>query len=406
MLRAFRFSRHADSDRSRRPAALVVLLVATLVVLWPASQVRAQPREDDRAWYQRFIDGVAAIVYGAAWPTATYRRVAIGDIDVSGNSAIVTFRLHGKSAFADGDLWVDVKLGLRSTGEVTSIQWGNYNGFFPPGFTWRTLGEVAQEVNRRNGVAATRTPTPTAPFPPPLPPPPPPIIDVSAVCLSNPTPHAFNYALKWGGKTENLSLRAGEVWRFWAPASAGDFDITFDDDLTDARHETTYTLGGFVMRGEPSSCTDSMTIQFVVSQSRIAVEPKMWAPGSSHPFASHVVASATNGVWVCAEGFKWANAEDKNSLECVDARLGFVGVVLQRDAGQAFVRVTQVLPGSSAAEAGVVSGMYIVSVDGVSTEGLEMPAVMARIRGDMGTTVRLGLAGASAAPQVVTLTRR
>jgi carboxyl-terminal processing protease len=80
-------------------------------------------------------------------------------------------------------------------------------------------------------------------------------------------------------------------------------------------------------------------------------------------------------------------------------------VTLELESSQTFVRVATIVAGASAAEAGVVSGMYIVSVDGVSTEGLDAQTVLARIRGPVGTTVRLGVVGAGA-PQLITLSRR
>lgn len=377
-------------------------LFVTMVLL-AALPLNAQTRSDDRAWYQRLTDGMASLVYWAAWPTATYQRVAVQDIDFVVGGAIVTFRLHGKSAWADGDLWVDVKLGLRPSGEVTSLEWGDYNGFFPPGFTWQRVGEAMEEINRRNHVAApaTASPRPIAPAPSPTI-----AAELTVVCLSNATTFGVNYSMKWGSKTEQLNLPAGNSWRFWAPANAGTFEVTFDSDLTQADNRATFNLRGVGRRGEPTSCSDDMTIDFVANESRLSVQPRVWSPGSAHPFIANVVAGDTKENWRCAPGFKWALPDDQTSLECLDARYGYVGVTIVVEPDQAFPRITRIIPGSSAELAGIAVGMYIVSVDGSSTEGLSSSAVVAKIRGAAGTSTRIGVAGSGGAPRVYTLPRR
>src|SRR5262245_27472503 len=61
----------------RRAAKRVWLAVVLCLV---APQVWAAQRTDDRAWYQRFVNGVASTVYSIAWPTATFRRVDLKDV--------------------------------------------------------------------------------------------------------------------------------------------------------------------------------------------------------------------------------------------------------------------------------------------------------------------------------------
>ena len=68
--------------------------------------------------------------------------------------------------------------------------------------------------------------------------------------------------------------------------------------------------------------------------------------------------------------------------------------------------VIQVFSGSPAARAGIVPGEAIVSVDGVSTAGKSVDAVVARIVGPAGTRVRLRLRRSGVAGLIdVTLTR-
>jgi hypothetical protein len=108
-------------------ALVVALILAPLAAPITAPAV-AQTGQLDRPAYRRLADGMASVVYLVAWPTATYKRIELNDVDVTSDGAIVTFRLHGASAFADGDLWVDVRLHMRSSGEVTRLEWGDYNG--------------------------------------------------------------------------------------------------------------------------------------------------------------------------------------------------------------------------------------------------------------------------------------
>jgi hypothetical protein len=391
---------------------MLAVAIASLVLCAGVRPATSQTQAGDKPLFERLVDGVAGLVYWAAWPTATYQRVSIHDIAPAADGAVVTLRLHGKSAFAEGDLWVDVKLGMRRTGEITNMAWGKYNGFFPPGFTWQRIGDAADEINRRNATAAPSRPAPAAaparyiPPPSPAPAPAPAPVELMTVCVSNPTSATVAYSLKWGNKTEAFSLAPGEAQSYWAPSAAGRFDISFDADLTSATRQVTYQLSGQTSRGEPASCADNLTIEFLTATTRLGVRPKAWSPGSAHPFESSVVAGNTSGTWACAAGFKWYAPDDKESLLCVDERYGYIGVSFGVGANQAFPHISTVTPGSAAAEAGIVSGTFVVSVDGVSTEGLSTEAVVGKVRGAPKTTVRLGLASAGGAPRVVTLTRR
>lgn len=69
--------------------------------------------------------------------------------------------------------------------------------------------------------------------------------------------------------------------------------------------------------------------------------------------------------------------------------------------------ITNVFAGSPAKEAGLVPGDIIVSVDGTTTAGVDIEASVARIKGEAGTTVELGIKPAAGGPaQTKTLTRR
>lgn len=70
---------------------------------------------------------------------------------------------------------------------------------------------------------------------------------------------------------------------------------------------------------------------------------------------------------------------------------GIGAVLSRREAG---IIVTGVLPGSPAERSGVRKDDRILSVDGVTTEGMEMEDLISRVRGPVGTTVTLQIARA------------
>ena len=83
----------------------------------------------------------------------------------------------------------------------------------------------------------------------------------------------------------------------------------------------------------------------------------------------------------------------------------YYGVGLQVAQRDGAVVVTRVFPDSPAAKAGARAGDRIVSVNGKSTAGKDLEAVVASIRGEEGTTVRVGLRDGTAAPRVLELKR-
>jgi C-terminal processing protease CtpA/Prc len=129
-------------------------------------------------------------------------------------------------------------------------------------------------------------------------------------------------------------------------------------------------------------------------------------PGFPHPFIPDLLAAEEKDQWSCAAGFKFAGPVNPQNVECIDQNVGLTGMTLSTKPTTPFAEVAGITAGWPAAEAGIAAGTYIVSVDGVSTDGLTTAAVIARIRGNMGATVRLGIVAPGAAPRVVVLTRR
>lgn len=103
--------------------------------------------DDSRESYKSFADAVGESLYFLAWPTAEYQRVSFGGVSFTSNGADVSFRLHGKSGFDGGHLWVDVVVEIRN-GEITNLRWGDNNAILAqPGSTMKAMGEILAELN-------------------------------------------------------------------------------------------------------------------------------------------------------------------------------------------------------------------------------------------------------------------
>ena len=139
----------------------------------------------------------------------------------------------------------------------------------------------------------------------------------------------------------------------------------------------TFPLTGNGESAAPTGCEGVETFDFAFAARRIAVVPRTWIPGSEHPFRPHMLRAATQGQWVCADGFKWT----KPGEECIAASIGLVGLTIERIDESVYPRVQQVTDYSSAAQAGIAAGTSILSVDGQSTVGVSVSDVVDRIRG-------------------------
>ncbi|MGH8906136.1 MAG: S41 family peptidase [Egibacteraceae bacterium] len=87
----------------------------------------------------------------------------------------------------------------------------------------------------------------------------------------------------------------------------------------------------------------------------------------------------------------------------LDGRFSGVGVQIQ-DGDQGPV-IVSVFDGTPAAEAGIVVGERIVSVDGKDVRDTPTESVAALVTGEAGTAVSIGLEGGPAGPRVLRLTR-
>ncbi len=98
--------------------------------------------------------------------------------------------------------------------------------------------------------------------------------------------------------------------------------------------------------------------------------------------------------------------DEKSNKELADdlkGEISGIGIEVGQKAGK--LTVIAPVDGTPAAKAGIKSGDYIISIDGIDTAGLTIDEAVARIRGDKGTDVKLGIIRGSEPPKEITITR-
>ena len=137
----------------RRGSELAVFVVV-VVLICPCVAYGGTGEEGARG----FADSVGEFIFALAWPTATYERVSFGSVEETDAGMDVSFRLHGKSAFGGGSLWVEVVLQIEN-GKITDLRWGRHNGILAaPGETIKVMSEALAELNKQHSPAQTITP--------------------------------------------------------------------------------------------------------------------------------------------------------------------------------------------------------------------------------------------------------
>lgn len=142
--------------RPTRPLAPPIGLAVAWLMLAATSPLPAA--QEGEGFYRGFVDAVGETIFALAWPTAEYERVAFGSVTFGADGAQVSFRLHGKSAWDDGPLWVEVMIDVRD-GRITDLRWGRHNALLAePGETIgllsQALEELTAELARSQGSAA------------------------------------------------------------------------------------------------------------------------------------------------------------------------------------------------------------------------------------------------------------
>ncbi len=374
-----------------------VCVMAMVLVVGPVS---AQSSSDE-AWYRSFVHSIGKTLFFCAWPTDTYDHMEFGGIDWKSNGADVTVVLHGNS-WLEGKVWTEVVTEIRN-GSVTNLRFGRNNGLIKPGTTIKMTGQALAALNdeyqrQQRAQAGAPTPPATAPSPTLA------SVPVSVVCINNATGGPLTYSMpseRVGWKT----LEANQSWIFWHNG-AGDFTVAFAGDRT-LNVQKTVSVKGEMQAGEPASCDQRMTYDFVQDGQLVGLTPRVWVAGTEHAFIPNLLRAETEGNWSCAPGYKWAEPEDTKSTTCVSNSTGLLGVVLQTDAAVGFPKIVTVSPGGSAERAGVPAGSYILRVNGESMEGLTIDQVVARTRGPMYSSVRIAVAApGSDQVQYFSLTRQ
>jgi len=106
---------------------------------------------------------------------------------------------------------------------------------------------------------------------------------------------------------------------------------------------------------------------------------------------SDLLARCLSGALARLDRWSWASAgqERQAQMDRYRGTLAGIGAAVGRRAGR--LLVLEVFPGSGAAQAGVQAEDEILSVDGGSVAESSVSAVVARLRGEPGTQVRVGL---------------
>jgi carboxyl-terminal processing protease len=86
-------------------------------------------------------------------------------------------------------------------------------------------------------------------------------------------------------------------------------------------------------------------------------------------------------------------------------KISGIGVIVAPDAATGYIQAAYVMPGTPADKAGLQGGDDIVSVDGISTKGMQQDGVTKILRGRTGTIARVGTARGGATLPTVAIVR-
>lgn len=118
-----------------------------------------------------------------------------------------------------------------------------------------------------------------------------------------------------------------------------------------------------------------------------------------------LVEAAINGMLTSLDPHSsYLNAEDfKYMNEQTQGKFGGLGIEITQENG--VVKVISPIDDTPAAKAGIKAGDYITDIDGETVIGLTLNEVVSKLRGKVGTKVKVTIRRVNAKPSTVTLTR-
>jgi hypothetical protein len=140
---------------ARRAARLaLVIAVQTALVAGSVTGIAAQDEPEAR----RFVDGIAELVFDAAWPTATFERFGLVGVAPVAGGYDAAVRLHGRSGWGGGPLWLDLVFEIRG-GRLDDMRIGGHNAILAEPFsTIRALGEFIAGLAESSAPSAAPPP--------------------------------------------------------------------------------------------------------------------------------------------------------------------------------------------------------------------------------------------------------
>lgn len=360
---------------------IFLVLIVTLVL--SASQSRALVL-DDESEARGLVHGVASMVYGLAWPTATYKTYKVKSFHRVRRGYDVTVRLSGTSYFSNDSLWVDLVIEFRD-GEPSGTRVINHNAILVEPFeTSRALAQALDEIVREWGQQQqnqTRWQTPEED-----------LVHGGGVCISNKSGELAKLWYRWGRESdwEFVELKSGYSRWFWMEYESQDdwvspdFELSFDALPGEGVREIRRVLSRYAV-AEPVECARARRYTLDTRYGLIGLHADEWQLGWEHPYWPNVIASDTENAWRPSSGYVWFNPKSDTDLTVVPEAGGYVGVKV--DDGDGYPTVSLVVPGSPADRAGLRTGARLVRVGGESMRGADSATALEKLKGGKGEVV-------------------
>ncbi len=141
------------------------LLLALVLSAAVSLTLAAQATQEKEA--RGFVGSMAALVYGTAWPTATYESWQITQVERLEDGLALLVRLSGQSNFG-GELWLEMVFEWRK-GHFYDLRVHRHNAILVAPFkTSQTIAALAADMAQEFASSANREPPPPPPAAPPF----------------------------------------------------------------------------------------------------------------------------------------------------------------------------------------------------------------------------------------------